>query len=1136
MIRLFHICFRFFVALMLSGLWVFCDSPVQAANVLRISQIFAGAGLAGQTPAYQSDYIELFNASGASVQLDGMSLQYEVSNYSGVWRKKLNLSGSIPAYGYFLVCASVDNYCADFPLPPDAYADFSLHGLSGKVALAANNQFITGKTDPDVLDFVGYGTVPLNEWEGSTPAVQNGLSAQYAAFRSSKGCRDTDQNGQDFSGALAVPRNRNSPPYACNSGDAYPVVSQTTPINGETNAPLAAELSITFSEAVSLSPGWLEVSCESGARSIVSLLPETQPAMIYKVTLSSVYQEGENCTALIHHAAVSDADSSPKTMFADYGFAYKVRLVYPEAISTLPANNAHGVALNSTLTFNFSQPVQVAEGWLALTCTRSGDHVYQLNSTLPTSQLVVQLETPFWAAESCTATLHHSAISASANPARQMQADFSSSFDTAGTCSVPPASLYNLSAVQGNGELSPLLNQTISVRGTVSGDFQDQTQLGGFFMTWEGDGDPSTSDGLFVKAGKSVRDIQVGQALQVTGVVAESQNLTQLESVSAIEVCGVAAPVVPLDLSLPLTSANFEPFEGMLVHIQSPLFVVDTADQAQYGQLLVSSSARLYHPLNALPAGNFTLQKAVRQQVSFVLDDSSRSEYPAGPPYFNSVGRFPVLGDRLSSQGLTGFVDTGTTGSGWAYRLQPVGTPEFINAERNDLPPALPGAALRAGSLNVKNYFTSLGRRGASSAEEQVRQRSKLAALIKNLDVDILGLEEVEDNADAALVDLVNAVNQQAGSLLYDYVRTPAAGPDEINVALIYKPGRVTPVGAALQLRDPAFNRYPLAQTFEMKAFPERFSLIVNHFKARIDCPGAGSDPGNEDLGNGLACWNALRVQQAGGVAAFVRQVQTLSGDDDVLVLGDLNAYPAEPPLEILRNNGLVDLGGLIPAAQRYSYLFEGWSGALDHAFATPSLALQVSGAAYWHINADQPAFLDYNLEHRDPGFYQPDAVRASDHDPILVGIAPGLGLQGGSREYALGRNWWLRLQAAPGVLNSQTVFVVGPVARGPALPPPGNYLAGSVFDLSMFNEGKLQPGLNFSALHLTFTFPYQDLNGLSLSELRLYRWTETGWQEAVCGSGYVRNSPGRLEVDICQPGTLALFAKSQRLFAPLVK
>jgi hypothetical protein len=73
-----------------------------------------------------------------------------------------------------------------------------------------------------------------------------------------------------------------------------------------------------------------------------------------------------------------------------------------------------------------------------------------------------------------------------------------------------------------------------------------------------------------------------------------------------------------------------------------------------------------------------------------------------------------------------------------------------------------------------------------------------------------------------------------------------------------------------------------------------------------------------------------------------------------------------------------------------YSYVFDGMSGYLDHALASSTLTPQVTGAAEWHINADEPDILDYDTSFKPPeqdALYEPKAYRASDHDSVLVGL-----------------------------------------------------------------------------------------------------------------------------------------------------
>jgi hypothetical protein len=88
---------------------------------------------------------------------------------------------------------------------------------------------------------------------------------------------------------------------------------------------------------------------------------------------------------------------------------------------------------------------------------------------------------------------------------------------------------------------------------------------------------------------------------------------------------------------------------------------------------------------------------------------------------------------------------------------------------------------------------------------------------------------------------------------------------------------------------------------------------------------------------------------------------------------------------------GYVNLIRQFHGLTAYSYVFNGESGYLDHALATPSLAPQVSGVTDWHINPDEPTVLDYNTNFKSANhvttLYAPGAYRSSDHDPVVIGV-----------------------------------------------------------------------------------------------------------------------------------------------------
>ncbi|MEZ4675121.1 MAG: LysM peptidoglycan-binding domain-containing protein [Caldilineaceae bacterium] len=74
--------------------------------------------------------------------------------------------------------------------------------------------------------------------------------------------------------------------------------------------------------------------------------------------------------------------------------------------------------------------------------------------------------------------------------------------------------------------------------------------------------------------------------------------------------------------------------------------------------------------------------------------------------------------------------------------------------------------------------------------------------------------------------------------------------------------------------------------------------------------------------------------------------------------------------------------------SEAYSYVYDGQLGYLDHALASSTLVSQTTGAMDWHINADEAKVLDYDSQFNPPQYYIADPFRASDHDPVLVGLA----------------------------------------------------------------------------------------------------------------------------------------------------
>jgi hypothetical protein len=239
----------------------------------------------------------------------------------------------------------------------------------------------------------------------------------------------------------------------------------------------------------------------------------------------------------------------------------------------------------------------------------------------------------------------------------------------------------------------------------------------------------------------------------------------------------------------------------------------------------------------------------------------------------------------------------------------------------------------------------------------------------------------------------------------YDYIATGTIGTDAIKVGMIYRPAVVTPVGDFKLLTsavDPRFidtkSRPSLAQTFEVSATGARFTVALNHLKSKGS---ACDDVGDPDLGDGQGNCSQTRRAAAEALVDWLATDPTGSGDPDFIILGDLNSYAQEDTIDEIKagsddtvgtaddyTNLISDFQG----AYAYSYTFDGQAGYLDHALASASLSGQVTGAADWHINSDEPDVLDYDTSFKPPtqdALYEVNPYRTSDHDPVVVGLIP---------------------------------------------------------------------------------------------------------------------------------------------------
>lgn len=582
------------------------------------------------------------------------------------------------------------------------------------------------------------------------------------------------------------------------------------------------------------------------------------------------------------------------------------------------------------------------------------------------------------------------------------------------TVTVNVSGITPIPAIQGAGAASPLAGQSITTQGVVTKVIP--TDYGYFLQDPTGDGDDATSDGVFVYSPAGIpAEIALGNLVRLTATVAEYNGFTELTTPGAVTLVSVGHSLAPELVPFPeAVEGDLERYEGMLVQIDAPLTVAQNYFQGRYGEITLAAAGRLEKPTNRYPAGSpeaLALADAnARRRIT--LDDGSNDQNPDPIPY---IGADNTLRAGDTVHGLTGVLYHGAVSDSLRdFKLHPT---EPVVITRDNPRPAAPdavGGNIKVASFNVLNYFTTLDQsggqcypgytrgdcRGADSALEFTRQRDKIVAAIAAINADVVGLMEIENNGETAAQNLANALNAVMGAGTYASVGAPAGGTgtDAIRVAMLYKPGRLAKVGNAVSDTQAVHNRPPLAQTFAA-ANGEKFSVVVNHFKSKGSCPSAGDS--NADQGDGQGCWNPQRVLQAQALRGFIAGLQASSGDADVLVIGDLNAYGKEDPVLDLTDHDFVDQVARFDNFG-YSYVFDGEAGYLDHALATPALSGQIAGSRHWHINADEPSVIDYNTEYKTQDLYDATPYRASDHDPVLVGLNLVKRIDGGAGRDAL--------------------------------------------------------------------------------------------------------------------------------------
>lgn len=561
--------------------------------------------------------------------------------------------------------------------------------------------------------------------------------------------------------------------------------------------------------------------------------------------------------------------------------------------------------------------------------------------------------------------------------------------DDAPRCGAPAASIAEVRALA----LANAGGEPVEVEGIVGGDFT--AGLGGFFIEPEvGEG-----SGLFVLGEPGAAPRAAGERLRLRGRPArlppEMYGRPALIEVSAVARCGTVERM-PLPVTAPV---ELSALEGRRVSLRGPLFLGGHARVQTHGELIAfSGEDRPFQPTELFPPGEGALVFAAQQQQRLVVLDDGREATPEGglpwywaaPPGALRTGAILFEVEGVPDRAEGGIVLRLTRALG---RIVPADRPT---------PPRRPPEHLRVVAFNLENFFNGDGRgggfptpRGAADAAAFERQAGKLVAALVALDGDLLILSELENDGygeDSAIADLTRRLNAGTSEAQgYRFITPPTArlGEDEIAVGILYRPSRLQPIGQPAFLERAEFarglSRVPLAASFRSTRSDLAFTAVAVHLKSKGSCPqNAGPDA---DQGDGQGCWNAARSAAMRALLDWLQGDPTGAGAGRWLIAGDFNAHGEEEPLSLARQRGGLDaLRATTGSMQLYSYVFQGFSGRLDHVVLGPELAPALRSAGIWHINADEPALLGYAGTSPEEG----SPFRSSDHDPVWIELDDG--------------------------------------------------------------------------------------------------------------------------------------------------
>ena len=603
-----------------------------------------------------------------------------------------------------------------------------------------------------------------------------------------------------------------------------------------------------------------------------------------------------------------------------------------------------------------------------------------------------------------------------------------------GTITTDDVLLTGICQIQGSGTASPLVGQSVTTRGIVTGIKAGSS--GGFYIQDDAcDADPETSNGVFVFTGSSVpAGAVIGNRVQVSGTVADFTFSTDPNSPPLTEISGpLSVSVLSTGNTLPapvvLTAAEttaasetanpldtLEEYEGMRVTVPSMTVVAPTDGNITEPSATVSSTGVFYGVVTGVA-------RPFREAGINVSDP-----LPAGAPA--TIPRFDENPEkiRVDSDGqpgtakidvAAGTIITNVTGpldySFRAYTILPdAATPPVIGTQPGPTPAPLATAGeFTVASFNMERFFdtnndptTSDPVLTAAAFNKRLAKASLIIRTIQRLP-DVIGVEEVENLSTLqAVANQVNTEEFASSGIDPQYQAFLVEGNDigGIDVGFLVKSSRISVVDVTQYGKTDTYTTPSSTQ----EILNDRPPLLL---RATVARPGGGTLPftvivnhlrslsGIDDPADG----NRIRTKrraQAEFLANLIQARQLADPTEKIISVGDYNAFNVNdgfvdvmgtiegtptPASQVtlaspdLVNPDLTDLVNTLPADQQYSFTFDGSAQVLDHVLVNDDALASLTRFAYARFDSDFPVI--YYADGTRP-------ERISDHDSPIAYFA----------------------------------------------------------------------------------------------------------------------------------------------------